>query len=256
MCMSTTGFGSKGNSGNRASGLSRSGRPFNRERSLSQREEMSLHSTMTMQPPQSQTIAKRRQPVFDMDLRELFSDEETATRPLSRLDYYPHPPVQPQYQPNPNIQMKRESTSTSNPMSPPQYQGSGLQGPNAITTAALRSPTSATVPPPNLQDQQQNAFSLSNQAPYNNFTNQIQNQFPMMSPFSDLDFLETLPLGGDAGAGNAFGQPASGYADFDLGLGGGWDGSVPGQGWGDDGGTNLDLFDGFFSGWRNNSNGI
>ena len=68
----------------------------------------------------------------------------------------------------------------------------------------------------------------------------------MMSPFSDLDFLDTLPLGTE-NAGTNGGVQASGFADFDMNFGMGWDGSLPGPGLGEDGGG-VDLFDGFFFG--------
>ena len=45
---------------------------------------------------------------------------------------------------------------------------------------------------------------------------------------------------------------AGGSSDFDLGLGMGWDGNISGNSWGDEG-MNLDLFEGYFSGWRNGS---
>lgn len=262
MCLQTGGFGSQGGFSDQAP-ATQSSAPMDIDRSISQQAELPVDPNLTMAPPQQRMVSKNlpRRPVFDMDLRDLFSDEETAARPLSRLAYYPIPPLQTQFQPppNPNIPIKRESVSTtSKPLSPQAYQGSGLQGPNAITTAALNSPTSTSIPPANLAARQQNAYSLSNQAPYSNFAAQIQTQYPMMSPLSDLDFLDTLPLGGDAnaGAGNGMGQAAHGFSDFDLALGMGWDGNLPGQGWGDDSGGNLDLFDGFFSGWRNNGNGI
>lgn len=262
MGLSAGGFGLQGGFGDHEPAATQSGAPFDVDRPVP----LSVDTTLSMPQPQRQMLPKglsRRQPVFDMDLRDLFSEEETAARPLSRLAYFPHAPIQSQsasYPPqvNPNMPIKRESMSNStNPLSPQAYQGSGLQGPNAITTAALSSPTSSTIPPPNLAAQQQNAYSLSNQAPYTNFASQIQTQYPMMSPFSDLDFLDNLPLGGDAmgAAGNGMGQALS-FQDFDLGLGMGWDGNLPVQSWGDDSGGNLDMFDGFFSAWRNNGNGM
>lgn len=54
-------------------------------------------------------------------------------------------------------------------------------------------------------------------------------------------------------AGNhSISAQATGSSDFDLGLGMGWDGNFSGNQWGDEG-MNLDLFEGFFSGWRNGS---
>jgi len=67
----------------------------------------------------------------------------------------------------------------------------------------------------------------------------------MMSPFSDLDFLDTLPLGTDASMSG--GAPSSFSNDFGMDFGMGWDGSLPGQGYGEDSG-NVDLFEGFFFG--------
>lgn len=64
----------------------------------------------------------------------------------------------------------------------------------------------------------------------------------MLSPFSDLDFLDTLPLGNDSTGGDGQG----GMNDFNMDMGMGWDGSLPGLGGGEEGG--VDLFDGFFFG--------
>jgi hypothetical protein len=74
-----------------------------------------------------------------------------------------------------------------------------------------------------------------------------------MSPLGDLDFLDSLPLGGDMSAGShGIGAQTAASSDFDLGLGMGWDGNFSGNQWGDEG-MNLDMFEGFFSGWRNGS---
>jgi len=72
-----------------------------------------------------------------------------------------------------------------------------------------------------------------------------QASYSMLSPFSDLDFLDSLPLGTDSGQGGE-GNGAGGMNDFNMDLGMGWDGSLPGMGGGEEGG--VDLFDGFFFG--------
>ena len=258
MCLSTTGFRSQATVNARRSAPSQS---FDSNPPTSQQSDLPVDPSLIEPVTRQELVSKlahRPQTVFDMDLRDLFSDEETAASSLGRLPYLPHQSLQSAdvpYQPptNPNLPGKRESPATSsNPASPQPYQGSGLEGPNAITTAALTAPLSATLPPPNLHPHQ-NAFSLANHAPYTNFATQIHSQYPLMSPLGDLEFLDSLPLGGDMSAGNHnIGTQAAGSSDFDLGLGMGWDGNISGNQWGDEG-MNLDVFEGFFSGWRNGS---
>jgi len=260
MCLSTTGFRSQDtpNAGPSAPPHHLS-QPFESQSPLSQQSDLPVDPSLTRPVAQQQLLSKlphRWQPVFDMDLRDLFSDEETAANSRGRLPYLSQQPLQPanapyQSPPNPNLPIKQQSSPTpSNQLSPQPYQGSGLEGPNAITTAGLTSPLPTTLPPSNLS-QQQNPFSLSNQAPYANFATQIHSQYPLMTPFDDLDFLNSLPLGGDMGTGShGIGPQAAGGSDFDMGLGMGWDGNFSGNGLGDEG-MNLDLFEGYFSGWRN-----
>jgi hypothetical protein len=210
---------------------------------------------------------KRPAPHFDLDLRDLFSDEESASRPFGRLNLLPRQPFpsasQPQPQPPgssssyPSMTVKREP-SNANFTSPP-LPNSGL--PHSTTASPNLAFASTQQQNPNSN---QNPYTLSNTAPYTSLAATIQNQYPMMSPFSDLDFLETLPIGGPdgsssgpAGSSNAAMANGQGVAngmlggDWDLGLGMGWDGSLPTGSWGDTGdgvGGSMDLFEGFFFG--------
>jgi len=102
----------------------------------------------------------------------------------------------------------------------------------------------------NFQPQTSPGFgtAMPNSSTYSNFAGAIQTQYPTMSPFSDLDFLDTLPLGAGRQGSTDQGQtidPA--FADFNMDFGMGWDGSLPGNGFGEEGGG-VDLFDGFFFG--------
>lgn len=91
--------------------------------------------------------------------------------------------------------------------------------------------------------------TIPNSNTYSNFANQISNQYPGLSPFSELDFLDTLPIAqGNQGNQNQGQGMETTYNDFNaMDFGMGWDGSLPAGGFGDDTGG-VDLFDGFFFG--------
>jgi hypothetical protein len=236
MCLSTGGFGAQGSLGNHPPP------PQSRLNStdLSAGDEMG----MSLNPnapyftnPQS-TNTQKREPVFDYDLRDLFSDEESAARQFSRL------------------KMPQQSNAFSS--QPYPVMGSPQQGKSQfnafqtnLTSSAMNSPSLIARVPSSGPFQQSPSFSaaLPNSGPYNNFSNTIQTQYSTMSPFSDLDFLDTLPLGANNTGGASGNNQTSGFADFDMNFGMGWDGSLPGPAFEDGGG--VDLFDGFFFGGTN-----
>jgi hypothetical protein len=153
---------------------------------------------------------RKRQPLFDYDLKDLFSEEETAGRQLTRSSQYPFPQQSQLFQQQPN---------TSAGLSPSQQPITGMYPSNTQYTSAYpRNPSLS-------QSQQQPPYQI-------------------LSPYSDLDFLDSVSLPDNlAGTGteNGSGDPL----DFSLGVG--WDGSLPGVNW-DDGSGNVDLFEGFFFG--------
>jgi hypothetical protein len=203
-------------------------------------------------------IQPRRAPEFDYDLRDLFSDEESATRPFMRYsNMHKMSPAQRQSlsitQQMPILKAETANTALS-PQQYPPYPSTGSR-----TSSALTSPIMTTQIPQNNNQaypQQQTSpapygTTIPNSNTYSSFANQIQNQYPGLSPFSDLDFLDTLPLGSEQqGSGNEQGQamdPALTDFNMDFAMGMGWDGSLPGNGFGEEGGG-VDLFDGFFFG--------
>jgi hypothetical protein len=245
MCLSTTGFGARGG--------------FNihppRHSRITSKDTKSLEEIPASLNPnapyfftQKQPVEHRpnRRPAFDYDLRNLFSDEETQSTPLGRfnnrssLQSRTQPPSFAQQLP---ILKNENSQNALSPSQFPTFQpltSSGLNSPSALSAPLpLTSPSTTyqTISP---------SFSNAqpNSAPYTNaFGTPLQGQtsYQMLSPFSDLDFLDTLPMGNDAASGEV-----GGMNDFNMDMGMGWDGSLPGLGGGEEGG--VDLFDGFFFG--------
>jgi hypothetical protein len=233
MCLSTGGFGAQGSFG------SHPPPPHSRLNStdLSAGDEMgmSLNPNAPYFTNPQRTNTQKREPVFDYDLRDLFSDEESATRQFSRLKMPKQSNAYPS-QPYPAMTSPQQPKSQFNAFQANQ------------TSSALSSPSLTARAPPSSTFQPSPSFSttLPNSGPYNNnFANAIQTQYSMMSPFSDLDFLDTLPVGTDNAAAGENNQ-ISGFADFDMNFGMGWDGNLPGPAFEDGGG--VDLFDGFFFG--------
>jgi hypothetical protein len=243
MCLSTGGFGAQG-------GFNAQPPPQSRLNStdLSAADEMGMslnpnapYFTTSQQRP----VEQKRAPVFDYNLQDLFSDEESAGR--RRFN-------RPQ-QTNafaPNQQLPLMNHDQSRPLSPQDQKTRFTAFQNTLTSSAHSSPAlSARIPSSNSFAQSPTFnTTLPNSAPYSNFANTIQTQYPMMSPFSDLDFLDTLPLSADNAGGDGSNMQATDFADFDMNFGMGWDGSLPGNGLGDDSGG-VDLFDGFFFGGTN-----
>ena len=245
MCLSTTGFGARGGLGNsQLEGQMMDALPDPSTTSLNPNAPYFTQRTIA-----SDNLQKR-QPVFDYDLRDLFSDEESASRQFGRYANVPNLSMMQTQSLNLSQQVPIMKTENSNALSPQQYT-SYTSGP--LTSSTLSSPvmpSRMTVPNSFPAQQPSPSFgtTIPNSQTYLNFANTIQTQYPTMSPFSDLDFLDTLPLGQERSGGIDQGQaidPA--FADFNMDFGMGWDGSLPGPGIGEDGGG-VDLFDGFFFG--------
>lgn len=192
---------------------------------------------------------RQRAPAFDYDLRDLFSDEESAGRPFIRYNNMSKiSPLQRQSL-SMTQQMPIMKAEPANAISPQQYPSY----PGGPTSTALTSPVMASHMPNSNNYQQATSpgygTTMPNSNTYSNFANAIQTQYPTMSPFSDLDFLDTLPLGAERQGGTDQGQPSdAAFADFNMDFGMGWDGSLHGAGFGEEGGGGVDLFDGFFFG--------
>jgi hypothetical protein len=254
MCLSTTGFGNRGNfnytsAQNRLNSIDAAATES--MQNLNPNAPYFTSRPNTVQKPNAQ----KRRPAFDYDLRDLFSDEESASRPFSQFNNLPR--ISPAQRQSLNIPqqipiLKAEPSNAA--ISPQQYP----QYPGSHTSSAITSPIMTSQMPKNANMYQQTSpagfgTTVPNSNTYTNFANHISSQYPGLSPFSDLDFLDTLPLGqgGNQDANNNQGQaldPA--FADFSMdnfGMGMGWDGSIPAGGFGDDS-VGVDLFDGFFFG--------
>ncbi|KAF2642745.1 hypothetical protein P280DRAFT_273256 [Massarina eburnea CBS 473.64] len=265
MCMTTTGFGPQA------------------LRAISQTHGSMRpsHSPSTTYTPTSEVDAKsdlemsgyqqtgyfpqnrRPAPRFDMNLKDLFSEDETDKRSFSRISNHinsmrPPPPPQ-QIKQEPQQQMQAFSTDlkispqiryqqtpqqqqqTSYPFQPlpsPSY-------PSTNTAPALSPPISQAQVPQTLTSPYQ---PISNQMPYNAFAQNVTSTYPDLG-FSDLDFLDSFPVQGTNGNGGSInngGETATAGGLQDLGFGMGFGINDGTHDWSD--GNGFDLFDGFFFG--------
>jgi hypothetical protein len=177
---------------------------------------------------QQQRPAKRRMtmPKFDMNLRDLFDDEELAGRPLqnqpipqafdvgfSEADHGRLPPL-----------LTNQSPSNTNLYS-------NLQGSPAAT---YTSPSYGQ----NVQS------TLSNQQPYVPFAQTISQTQPDFS-FGDMSFLDSFTVS-DPTPGSWGGWSRGGVNDLDLGFGTGGTATYDVNGEWDE--NTVDMFGGFFFG--------
>ncbi|KAI7573374.1 hypothetical protein KC316_g11847 [Hortaea werneckii] len=223
MVMSTTGFGNASTLGSQ---------PLNSPEGSSYFRNL---CTPHHSPGSLQTQPATQMPQFDMNLKELFSDEELANR-TPHFSY-------------PSITMPQDSETSSPAYSTMPNYSSPKQG-NAFARPAMQ----ATPGAPQYQQQQQQQqpqspasrqYPMTNAQQYQPITETILRGQPDFA-FGDLDFLDTLP---------ASDQPALGWGnpgEFDLGFGTGGTAYDPNGSWDPSGG--LDLFDGFFFG--NSGNGL
>ncbi|KAI8935537.1 hypothetical protein NX059_008107 [Plenodomus lindquistii] len=215
-----------------------------------------------------QQRSRRPTPRFDMNLKDLFSSDETDKRSFSRVSNQvnamrpPPPPIKPdpssshlsqQTQPftadlkiSPQLRSHQQQgfyAPSANMTSPTQSQAQ--PSPFNNQTPTLSSPPISQSPPNSLPS----PYQVSNQFPYNSFSQNINSTYPDLG-FSDLDFLDSFPVQG-AGSGEAGGNgtgsgsgAGSGLQDVGIGFGMGFgDGT---HDWSD--GNGFDLFDGFFFG--------
>lgn len=243
MCLSTTGFGNRG------------GNFSNAQNRLNSIDVAATESMQNLNPnapyftsKQNLNSDQKRRPEFDYDLQKLFSAEESASRPfvqynnMSRIS-----PAQRQSLNFPQQMPILKAEPSNSVISPQQYP----QYPTSQASSTRTSPVMATQTPQNYPQQTSPGpygANIPNSNTYSNFANQISNQYPGMSPFSDLDFLDTFPLG-QSNQGTAMEGQAhdAAFTDFNMDFGMGWDGSLPAGGFGEESGG-VDLFDGFFFG--------
>jgi hypothetical protein len=179
----------------------------------------------------SHTQQRRPVPRFDMNLKDLFSDDETDKRSFSRVSNQVNAMRPP---PNP---MKSEQMQpfTADLKISPQMRTTHQSQPNFFASPNQQNAFSTTTPPAN--PPMPSPYQIPATLPYTAFS-QSQNMnsaYPDLG-FSDLDFLDSFPSQGSGGG--------SGSQDVGIGFGMGFgDGT---HDWSD--GNGLDLFDGFFFG--------
>ncbi|KAK6437851.1 hypothetical protein LTR95_005946 [Oleoguttula sp. CCFEE 5521] len=249
MCMSTTGFGTASSLASQS--LSSPGGYFSAVTSTG----ASISKSDTPVPTELQSSRqradseRRKLPRFDMNLKDLFTDDElgrrtqaamqTAVRQSPQLVRTTSMPLQQQQEVP--IQDPSSAMGLYNTLSPRSTTSAAVHSPASYTSQVL--PNNAAQP----------TYAMSNQMPYQPFAQTISQQQPDFS-FENLDFLDTFPVSDPSGTaywGNTNGNTNGGAElDFGFGMGGtaGFDGGMAsdGQNWGDGGG--VDLFDGFFFG--------
>ncbi|KAK7179591.1 fungal specific transcription factor [Paraphaeosphaeria sporulosa] len=250
MCMSTTGFGPQALRHHRGPATS----PNTAYPPASDADtEMSGH-----QPTGYFQQARRPVPRFDMNLKELFSEDETDRRSFGRISNQlgsmrPPPPPQsvkqehqqmqpftadlkisPQMRSHHHQQQQQTYSYPHQNLPSPQHQQSYTPTSSTTTISPLMSHT----PNPNPMS---SPYQLSNQLPYNAFAQNITATYPDLGTFNDLDFLDSFPVQGASSGANVT-DAAGPLQDLGFGMGFG-DGT---HDWSD--GNGLDLFDGFFFG--------
>jgi len=200
------------------------------------------------QQQQQQQQPRRPVPRFDMNLKDLFSDDETDKRSFSRVSNQVNamrPPPTPMKSENqPQLQPPFTADLKISPQLRPHQQTNyfaaaspNMTSPNNQNTFGTGAAGAAATPT--------SPYQLTNQAPYNNFAQNLNSTYPDLGGFSDLDFLDSFPVQGGSGTANGGSDGAAGgLQDVGIGFGMGFgDGT---HDWSD--GNGLDLFDGFFFG--------
>ena len=208
----------------------------------------SVSSIAQAQPATAQAQDSRMPyPRFDLDLSDLFADDEPQlARPSMNI------PLVMQRQLQQQQAIARQSTSDpAQAFSTTLKQEEPLSATAGVSNLQLSSPTvSEAGGPHQVSPNFTLASDISTQMPYNNtFPPSIQSTYPDIPTFSDLDWLDAFPPGSSVGASAAANTDyvaSGGTENTDLGLG---DlGLAFGMGWDGGGGNTDDLFDGFFFG--------
>ena len=224
MCERTTGFGNASTLASQQ--LSSSG------------EYLDAHnSTQLPKPEVEQSRPRKRKmtmPKFDMNLKDLFSDEEISNRPLTH---------QPKLH---GFRGQSQQTNNSNfyPLAQTASYPSQTDSFNSPSTNQSSSFT-------NLSPQLNPALTLSNQQPYAPLAETISHSDPSFS-FDDMSFLDTFPVS-DPNPGS-WGGWGGGMNDLDLGFGTGGMGCYDANGNWDPNG--FDMFGGLFFGGDGAAGGL
>jgi len=205
-------------------------------------------------------FAQGRRPIprFDMNLKDLFSENETDKRSLSRISNQlgnmrpPQPPQQVKQEPQ-QLQpfatdLKISPQMRAHPSLPQQQSSFFAQAQAQPMSSPFPTSTTPSLSPSLTQTQ--SPYALSNQIPYNSFAQNIASTYPDFGGFSDLDFLDSFPIQGAGGMGVGEGANVGGVQDLGFGMDFG-DGT---HDWSD--GNGFELLGGFFFGGSGSGNGL
>lgn len=271
MCMSTTGFGPQALAQNRA----KQQQTYHSSPNFSAAEQQPTASPTTEHPrgvnrpgyfpssnANSNYNSRKQHPRFDMNLRDLFSDDESESRlrrpSLGLVGMRPSNSMQNQVK----QETPRPATSSATFVSPEMRQFSSAQVDSQLQTSAATSPVQMQQRPAHQrhhshqqqmrqQQPQISPYTQQQTSPYTptygpNVAMAQQQTAPGypdigQSTFPDLDFLDAFP------AGSASAE-AGGGGNMDLGFGMQLDdiSGANNHDWSD--GNAFDLFDGFFFG--------
>jgi hypothetical protein len=254
MCMSTTGFGPQALRAIQAASMTIPAPISSPSTTYSSEPDARSDTEMTGFLPNTYfgQLGNTRRPIprFDMNLRDLFSEDETDKRSFSRISNRVsrsmQPPSLPAISQPPSQQIKQEQLAPhiSPSLHHPNQQNFSFQQQQQQQQQSLHqqlSDINTTLAPamsPQLTSQSVSTPGyITNTLPYSNFASTIQSQYPDLG-FSDLDFLDSFPV---QGANVNATSDVGGLAD--LGFGMGLDAH---HDWSE--GNVFDLFDGFFFG--------
>ncbi|GIZ42613.1 hypothetical protein CKM354_000587300 [Cercospora kikuchii] len=237
MVMSTTGFGNRSTWGtqslNNPEGYFGGGNPAVKQEART--------------PHQS----RRQLPKFDMNLRDLFSEEEIASRPLHHqpklqgfLRHIPkQPPISPQLPTNTSPRASTEANATQ-----PTQQLQTL--PQASPPLPVSSSSASLRPPSRNQQPQQPAYQQASPFVDNSASAGANASEPDYS-FDNLDFLNDFALTEPGNTGSNGGASFWGQSHAGDGTDLGFNGGVANGGFADDSGAweaSGEVFDAFFFG--------
>lgn len=165
---------------------------------------------------QQQQHQRRPVPRFDMNLKDLFSDDETDKRSFSRVSNQVNAMRPP---PTPMKSEPRMQPFTADLKISPQLRTTHQQQNNFFAASPnMTSPNQqnafSTTPPAN--PPMPSPYQISNQVPYNNFAQNVTSSYPDLG-FSDLDFLDSFPAQGASGGGAD--ASSGGVQDIGIGFG-------------------------------------
>lgn len=164
-------------------------------------------------------------PRFDMNLKDLFSDDETDKRSFSRVSNQvnamrpPPTPMKSESQMQPFTADLKISPQLRSSSHHHQQQNSFFAASPNMTSPNQQQTGFSTSPTPN--PSMPSPYNLNNQVAYsnnNNFTQNITSSYPDLG-FSDLDFLDSFPgVQGGSGSGGAD-AGSGGLQDVGIGFG-------------------------------------